>query len=146
MSEWIYNREADGAFTETWSAARKYRVSAWVKTEKASGRGASLALRWACYNYPERFPYVSSERVTGTSADGQWSQLTVEVSGPPPELRGSGTALQIILRQDGRGIAWFDDIDVQVLSTVAAAAPATTGDEKGGGSRSRWWCHRRWPR
>ena len=71
-------------------------------------------------NYPERFPYVSSDRITGTTVQGEWTQLTVEIDSPPVPLRGSGTALQIILRQDGTGTTWFDDLDVEVLSNVSA--------------------------
>ena len=60
--------------------------------------------------------------------------MSVEIDSPPAPLRGSGTALQVILRQDGSGTTWFDDIDVEVLSTVSATQQqvgAATSDSTG---------------
>jgi hypothetical protein len=121
-AEWLYQWEGDGGFTETWSKGKRFRVSVWVKTKDVVGRGASLAVRWGVYNHAERFPYLSSQRVVGTV--GEWTKLEIEIEGPPPEpsahTPGSGTQIQIILRQDGSGTTWFDDILVEVLSSVSA--------------------------
>ena len=81
---------------------------------------AALALRWGVWNYPERFPYVYSERLHGTCG---WTKLEAELAGPPPtptaELPGSGAQIRIVLRQEGAGTSWFDDLEVKVLSAVS---------------------------
>ena len=105
-AEWTMNREGVGGWTEGWRSATGFRITAWARTEKVTGRGAFLAVRWAVYNYPERFPYICSERLTGTS---DWTRLEVEIRGPAPE---DVSAISIVLRQDGAGTSWFDDLDV----------------------------------
>jgi hypothetical protein len=108
VSEWRMDREGDGAFTQRWRAGTGFRASVWVRTEAVSGRGACVAVRWIIYNHPERYPYRCSERVVGTA---DWTQLTVEIDGPaPPEV----SAVEIVLRQDGSGTSWFDDLEVEV--------------------------------
>ena len=109
VTEWSMDREGEGAFTQRWRENTGFRVSLWVRTEAVSGRGACLALRWIIYNHPERYPLVCSERLTGTR---DWTRLTVEIRGPsPPEV----SAVEIVLRQDGAGTSWFDDLEVEVL-------------------------------
>ena len=109
VTEWSMDREGEGAFTQRWQANTGFRVSLWARTESVSGRGACLALRWIIYNHPERYPLVCSERLTGTC---DWTRLTVEIRGPsPPEV----SAVEIVLRQDGAGASWFDDLEVEVL-------------------------------
>lgn len=108
-TEWSMDREGEGAFTQRWRENTGFRASIWVRTEAVSGRGACLALRWIIYNHPERYPLVCSERLTGTR---DWTRLTVEIRGPsPPEV----SAVEIVLRQDGAGTSWFDDLEVEVL-------------------------------
>ena len=109
VTEWSMDREGEGAFTQRWQANTGFRVSLWVRTDSVSGRGACVALRWIIYNHPERYPLVCSERLTGTR---DWTRLTVEIRGPsPPEV----SAVEIVLRQDGAGASWFDDLEVEVL-------------------------------
>ncbi|MCY3737941.1 MAG: hypothetical protein OXG13_16140 [Gemmatimonadaceae bacterium] len=109
VTEWSMDREGEGAFTQRWRENTGFRVSLWVRTEAVSGRGACLALRWIIYNHSERYPLVCSERLTGTR---DWTRLTVEIRGPsPPEV----SAVEIVLRQDGPGTSWFDDLEVEVL-------------------------------
>ena len=108
-SEWLMDRESEGAWTERWTASTGFRVSAYVKTESVEGRGSCLAVRWGIYNYPQRFPYICSEKLTGSN---DWTRLTVEILGPAPPEVG---ATYIILRQDGKGTTWFDDLAVTVL-------------------------------
>ena len=102
------DRESEGAWTERWTAGTGFRVTCYVRTENVEGRGSCVAVRWGVYNNPERFPYVCSEKLTGST---DWTKLTVEIQGPPPDIG----AIYIILRQDGSGTTWFDDMEVTVL-------------------------------
>jgi hypothetical protein len=108
-SEWVMDRESEGAWTERWTASTGFRVSAYVRTESVEGRGSCLAVRWGIYNYPQRFPYICSEKLTESN---DWTRLTVEIQGPAPPEVG---AIYIILRQDGKGTTWFDDLEVTLL-------------------------------
>ena len=112
-AEWSMNREGVGGWTQHWRDGTRFRVTAWARTEGVNGRGACLALRWAVYNYPERFPYRCSQRLVGTHG---WTRLEAEIRGPaPPDV----SAISIVLRQDGSGTTWFDDVDVEVLGPEA---------------------------
>jgi hypothetical protein len=109
VSEWTMNREGEGAWTQRWRTDTSFRVRVWVRTENVTGRGASLGLRWILFNHPERYRLHCTEPVTGTS---DWTCLTAEIQGPPSD---AVSAIEIVLRLDGAGTAWFDDIDVEVL-------------------------------
>ena len=108
-TEWTMSRESDGAWTEKWIASTGFRITAYIKTEQVQGRGSFLAVRWAVYNYPERYPYICSQKLVGTH---DWTRVEVEIHGPPlPEI----SAISIILRQDGSGTTFFDDLEVETL-------------------------------
>lgn len=114
-SEWLMDRESDGAWTQNWTAATGFRVTVFAKTEAVEGRGSFLALRWATFNYPQRFPYVSSQKLTGTC---DWTELQVEIHGPaPPDI----SAVCLILRQDGSGTTWFDDLEVTPINHLPSS-------------------------
>ena len=107
-SEWIMDRESDGAWTQPWRKTVAFRVTGYIRTENVVGRGACLAVRWGVYNYPQRYPYICSEKLTGTN---DWTKVTAGICGqPPPDI----SALSIIFRQDGRGTSWLDDVEVEV--------------------------------
>ena len=108
-SEWIMDREGEGAWTQQWTASMGFRVTAYIKTDRVKERGAFLAVRWGVDNYPERYPYICSQKLVGTH---DWTQVTVEIHGPPPP---DISVIYIILRQDGSGTTWFDDLEVEVL-------------------------------
>ncbi len=108
-TEWTMTRESDGAWTEKWLYSTGFRVTVYIKTEEVQGRGAFLALRWSVYNYPERYPYICSQKLVGTH---DWTRVEAEIHGPPPV---GISAISIILRQDGSGTTYFDDLDVEVL-------------------------------
>lgn len=109
VSEWSMDREGEGAWTQRWRTTTGFRVQVWVRTQDVRGRGASLGLRWIIYNHPERHPLQCSAAVRG---DNDWTCLQAEIHGPVPE---AVSAMQIVLRLDGAGAVWFDDIDVQIL-------------------------------
>jgi hypothetical protein len=108
-TEWIMDRESDGAWTQRWTPSIGFRVTCYIKTENVQDRGSYLALRWGIYNYPERYPYICSQKLVGTH---DWTRVEVEIHGPPPpEI----SAISLILRQDGPGTTWFDDLEVEIL-------------------------------
>jgi hypothetical protein len=108
-SEWFYDREGDGAWTEPWRPTVGFRITGYIRTEQVAGRGSCLAVRWGVYNSPERYPYLCSEKLSGTN---DWTKVSVEIRGPhPPDCSG----INIILRQDGSGTTWFDDLKVERL-------------------------------
>tara|TARA_B100001013_G_scaffold326411_1_gene238976 strand:- start:221 stop:1636 length:1416 start_codon:yes stop_codon:yes gene_type:complete len=109
-SEWVMDRESDGAWTERWTSGIAFRVTGYIKTENLQGRGTCLAVRWGVYNNPERFPYICSKRLTGTN---DWTKVSVEIQGPPPS---EISAIYLIFRQDGSGTSWLDDLEVEVLN------------------------------
>ena len=108
-TEWIMDRESEGAWTQRWTTSTGFRITAYIKTDRVEGRGACLAVRWGVYNYPERYPYICSQKLTGTH---DWTRVSVEIHGPPPP---DISAVHIICRQDGSGTTWFDDLEVEVL-------------------------------
>jgi hypothetical protein len=89
----------DSAFSEPIRAGT-YTITAWVKTAGAQGGGARLGIQRL---YPDQTPTYYPQSITGTS-DWQKVQWTVT-------LPASG-ALRLILRLDGAGTAWFDDVEV----------------------------------
>ena len=108
-TEWVLDREGDGAWAEKWAPGASYRVVAHIKTRDVQGRGSFLAVRWAVYNSPERHPYICSEKLVGTN---DWTRVEVEINGPPPTDISS---ISIILRQDGSGTTLFDDLAVDLI-------------------------------
>jgi hypothetical protein len=106
-SEWVMDRESEGAWTDRWTPDVKFRVTGYIKTESVQGRGSCIALRWGVYNYPQRYPFVCSQKLSG---DNEWTKVCVEIDGPPPPEVG---AIYIIFRQDGSGTSWLDDLEVE---------------------------------
>ncbi|HCL28191.1 MAG TPA: hypothetical protein DIC52_07125 [Candidatus Latescibacteria bacterium] len=111
VTEWRMDREGEGAWTQRWRTTTGFNVHVWVRTDSVSGRGASLALRWILYNQPERHPLLCAASLQGTT---DWTRLTAQILGPAP---ADVSAVEIVLRLDGIGTVWFDDIDVEVLAS-----------------------------
>jgi hypothetical protein len=108
-TEWIMDREGDGAWTPKWLSTTGFKITAYIKTQEVAGRGSFLALRWVVYNSPERFPYINSQKLVGTH---DWTRVEAEIHGPPPP---GVSGIAIVLRQDGSGTTWFDDLEVETL-------------------------------
>ena len=64
-------------------------------------------MRWGIYNYPDRYPYICSQKLIGTH---DWTLVQAEIHGPPPP---ESSTLYIMLRQDGSGTTFFDDLEVE---------------------------------
>lgn len=108
-AEWrmIYDNQA--GFGEPSADLLHIRVAGWIRTDRLEGQGACLALRHGIYNSTERYPYICSRRVAGTA---DWTRVDVEIRGcRPPD----SNAVYIILRHDGAGTSWFDDLEVEFL-------------------------------
>ena len=114
-SEWIVDREGDGAWLERWDLDTSYRIGCYIKTAQVEGRGSFLAVRWAVYNHPDRYPYICSQKLVG---DHDWTYVQVTISGPPPP---DSSSICLILRQDGSGTTFFDDLEVERLGPHNAA-------------------------
>ena len=81
LSRCIKPNRQIGAWTEKWNYSTGFRITAYIKTDKVQGRGSFLALRWAVYNYPERYPYICSQKLVGTH---DWTRVEAEIHGSPP--------------------------------------------------------------
>lgn len=106
---WYTDREGEGSFTEPWPDHVGFRVTGYVKTEHVGGRGSCIAIRWERYNQTQVYPYAYSPWLRGTN---DWTRISVELSGRHPE---DCSAVRIALIQDGPGVTWFDDLEVEVL-------------------------------
>jgi hypothetical protein len=91
-------------FVET---AKRYRFSAWVRTQGVTGKGASLRINEIFWNNTDiRASHVSK----GITGDTDWTRLEVEfkpVAGDPFVVPGLVVA--------GHGVAWFDDVELVEL-------------------------------
>jgi hypothetical protein len=83
---------------------KRYRLSAWVRTKRTSGKGAFLRINECFYDWDDVRRTHSSQALTG---DNDWTLLSVEfepIHGDPFAMPG--------LAVDGEGVAWFDDIQL----------------------------------
>jgi hypothetical protein len=82
---------------------KRYRLSAWVRTRGAAGRGACLRMR----NREESNVFLQSRSVAG---DSDWTMLEIVFTpGQGDQFAFPGLAVE------GPGTAWFDDIQLVEL-------------------------------
>ncbi len=84
--------------------AKRYRLSAWVRTRGVTGKGACLRVNEVFWNWND---LRASHYSTSLTGENDWTRLQVEfepVAGDPFAVPG--------LVVDGGGIAWFDDIEL----------------------------------
>ena len=106
VTRWWTNRgDGQGYWMDPWTPCRGYKVNCWVRTENVTGNGAALALQYHIPNEDQRYPIVTSRKLTGTNG---WTKVEAEIGNPPPEAG----CLMIMLQQDGSGTSWFDDLEV----------------------------------
>ena len=102
------NRSGTATYGET---AKRYRLSAWVKTELTDGE-ASVAVDDCLLNWND---VRATRRSAGISGTTGWTKLTIEFQ-PAPD----NPFLLVKLCVDGTGDAWFDDCElVEVPSGTA---------------------------
>jgi hypothetical protein len=91
-------------FVET---AKRYRLSAWVRTHGVTGKGVFLRLDEVFWDYQDVRASHTSKSLTGNN---DWTQLQIEfepVAGDPFVAPG--------LVVEGMGVAWFDDIQLMEM-------------------------------
>ena len=108
VATWWSLPEGQGFFTEPWAPCKGYEIAVWVKTSEVTGPGVSIAGSYLVPNIPPAWPLSRSERVTGSK---DWTRLVLRM-GPPPD-KTSGMSLH--LQMAGKGICWFDDLEVKML-------------------------------
>lgn len=102
---------------------RKYRITAYVKTENLIGKGAYLAysfydvrggnteiqdglITWNPEVKPH--PQTSDVKLTGTN---DWRKISLTTSEAPPDAK----CLNVKLCHSGKGTSWFDDVQIEEL-------------------------------
>ena len=83
-------------------AGKEYRMTAWIKTENATGSN-QIGLFWYSGNQWTYKGEVRSENITGTH---DWTK--VEVTAKVPE--GASLVRPNLISENNTGTAWFDDI------------------------------------
>lgn len=87
---------------------KRYRLSAWVRTRGVTGAGAYLRVKEVFWNWDDVRGEHRSKALTG---DNEWTRLELEFqpgAGDPFGVPG--------LVVDGRGTAWFDDLEMVEIS------------------------------
>jgi hypothetical protein len=84
-------------------AGRRYRLSAWVRTRGATGKGACLSVKpWFEGGGERRSEYLSGE--------AEWTPLAIEFRAGPDDQHAIPRLIV-----EGPGAAWFDDIEFKEL-------------------------------
>lgn len=86
---------------------QKYRVSAWVKTERLEGResGATVCMEWR----DNAGNWIGGVYPTGVKGTSDWKHIQGEVRTP----KGAASfTLTCYVRERMTGTAWFDDVEV----------------------------------
>jgi len=84
--------------------AKRYRLSAWVRTRGVTGVGAYLRVREVFYNWRDEYATHRSKALTG---DNDWTRIELEFQpGPGDPFGVPGLVVE------GRGTAWFDDLEM----------------------------------
>ena len=102
---------------------RKIRLAAWIRTEGAAGNrygaGAGLNLHAMKGGYPVVYAMMRKDAIQGTT---DWARYEVSLSVP-----GEADRIEVGLNLFGPGIAWLDDVALDVMDASAAAAPSPAG-------------------
>ena len=99
------------------------RFAAWIRTEDATGNrfgaGAGLNLHAMKRRLSDRARVMRKDAVQGTT---DWTRYEVDAEGAE---RGA-TSIEVGLNLFGPGIAWLDDVALDVMAdTLAAPGPVT---------------------
>jgi hypothetical protein len=102
------NRSGTATYGET---AKRYRLSAWVRTELSDGE-AAIAVDDCIWHWGDVRASRRSAGLTGTTG---WTKLTIEFQPAP-----NNPFLLVKLCVDGTGDAWFDDCELVEVPPDAA--------------------------
>jgi hypothetical protein len=85
----------------------KYRYSAWIKTRGVQGEdtGATICMEWSGAK-----GWLGGSYASGKKGDRDWFRVE-DVTAPIPK-EATSVCVQLYLRKDMTGTAWFDDISV----------------------------------
>jgi erythromycin esterase len=100
-------------------AGKRVRLRGWIKTDGATD-GAALWLRVdSASDTGAAFDNMNDRRITGTAA---WTEAAVEVDVP-----ADGETMVIGVMLIGSGVAWFDDLALEVTEIAPPPAIAIEG-------------------
>lgn len=89
--------------------AKRNRVTAWVRTENASGEGPAIGLRRLQDNTAEF-------HATGLTGTRDWTPVSYVT-----EFPGDSFGVLLFVRNSGGGTVWFDDLRIEPLADDAPA-------------------------
>jgi len=102
------------------SVGKTYEMSAYVKTESLTGKGATIGYLlgrgeiYSSYLTPtgRKVPRFTRKRVKGTRP---WTRVSVVIGPVPPDskTRSSRQKMQVVLWHEGKGTSWFDDFEIR---------------------------------
>ena len=102
---------------------KKIRLAAWIRTERAAGNrygaGAGLNLHAMNGGYPVVHVMMRKDAIHGTT---DWARYEVALNVP-----GEADQIELGLNLFGPGIAWLDDVALDVMDASAAATPSRAG-------------------
>ena len=119
-------------------AGTALRVTGMVRTKGVEGKGALIRVRyftfvWHPTPHVEWVKTLDSPTVTGSTPG--WVQVTVPELQVPPEHFDYLIYLDVVL--DGRGVAWFTDVDVDLQPLPGETATQAKGSARQKGKRAR---------
>jgi len=114
-ARWSATTIGPAFFGKEFTAGRRYLLSAYVKTKDVVGKGATIGIRLHRQNPEQKDDpgvfdlknfeiYYCPDRLVGTN---DWTKL--EITTPP--IIPKPDRVHLLLEQDGKGIAWFDDVE-----------------------------------
>ncbi len=122
--------EVAGGAEPTWIATRqlglqivggaRYRMTAWVKASRVQGYAG-----WYIHLGNLSNPMIEAPMLSAGPGTYDWKQVTLEFTAPSDADRADlGTVLW------GTGTAWFDDVQLELLDSVAAPTVQTLPVER----------------
>ena len=96
----------------------EYVISAWVKTERVTGNGISIGF---IADNPHKGEHFSSVPITGTR---DWTRISFITRLPHQVWKG-----KLVVRFEGAGKAWVDDVDFWYLIPGYESGPVKGGKE-----------------
>jgi hypothetical protein len=96
----------------------EYEISAWIKTEDVSGKGISLGF---IAEEPKKGAHFYPAKLTGTN---DWTKVSFRTRLPAHIWKG-----KLVLKFEGAGKVWIDDLDFWFKIPGYKVGPVTGGTE-----------------